>query len=157
MPFTPTSYGQCGVTPSNPTAINSATYLMNGLGVAGANAWVITPQTTGRVFFMATGQLVENATAQTATIQLSYGTGSAPANAAALAGTQVGGQQAWVSLTGQLTTQFSIAWVVAGLAVPSMKPDGTQNAATPVWFDINSKSSAGTIQLTNLNLIAFEF
>lgn len=137
------------------TAINSATYLMNGLGAA-ATPLVITPQSTGRVLVVITGDLVENATAQTATLQLSYGTGAAPANAAALTGTQVGGELVWVSLTGQLTQTFALTWVITGLAVPSVNSVGATGAATAVWIDINSKSSAGTIQLTNVNASAIE-
>ena len=143
MPFAP---GQAiSRTPANQTAINSATYLMNGLGVISSVPCRLTPGATGRVLVIITGDLVENATAQTATVQLSYGTGTAPSNAGALAGTQVGGELAWVSLTGQLTQTFAIHQLITGLTVN-----------TDYWFDLNMKSSAGTIQATNVNFTAVE-
>lgn len=155
MPYSPVP-AFVAVNPSNPTAISSATYLMNGLGVAGASAFTITPTATGRVLILVTGDIVENATAQTATLQLSYGTGAAPANAAAVAGTQVGQQVAWVSLTGTLTSTFTLMALVTGLTVPTFTGQGVQSASTPYWLDVNSKSSAGTVQLTNLSCVAVE-
>ncbi len=144
------------VNPGNPAAIASATYQMNGLGVAGATAWTITPLITGRILLLAVGDLVENATAQTATVQLSFGTGSAPANAAAVTGTQVGAQVAWVSLTGVLTSTFSLIAFVTGLAVPGVNSLGATGASVAVWLDIAAKSSAGNVQLQNLDLTAIE-
>lgn len=154
MPFSPAPAAVVR-TFASATAINSAVYLMNGLGSA-ASPLVITPTSTGRVLVMITGDLVENATAQTATLQLSFGTGAAPANAAALTGTQVGGELSWVSLTGQLTMPFAHTWLITGLSVPTFSGIGAQSAATPVWIDLNTKSSAGTVQLTNINAFAIE-
>lgn len=132
-------------TPANQTAISSATYLMNGLGAIASIPCRLTPGSTGRVLVIITGDMVENATAQTASVQLSYGTGVAPANAAALAGTQVGSEITWVSLTGQLTQTFAIHTIITGLVV------GTDH-----WFDLNMKSSVGTIQATSMNFTAIE-
>jgi hypothetical protein len=78
-------------------------------------------------------------------VQLSYGTGSAPANAAAAAGTQQGNQPAWVSLTGALTSNFFLSTVVQNLTV-----------GTAYWFDIAQKSSAGTLAVTLTELTAIE-
>lgn len=154
MPFSPAPV-HVQTTPANPTAIASAAYLMNGLGSA-ASPFVITPQITGRVLVIVSGDLVENATAQTATIQGRFGTGTAPANAAADTGTAIGGQVAWTSLTGELTVPFSYQFVITGLSVPSVDAKGVSQAAVAVWIDIASKSSAGTIQLTNLTCVAIE-
>jgi hypothetical protein len=132
-------------TPADQTALASATYVMNGLGAIASVPCALTPLVTGRVLVMISGDIVENATAQTATLQLSYGTGAAPANGAAVTGTQTGGQLAWVSLTGQLTQTFALTNIITGLTV-----------GTAYWFDIAGKSSAGTVQLTNLNFAAVE-
>ncbi len=129
------------ITPGDPVAINSATNLMNGLGVT----WTLTPQASGRVLMFLSGNLVENAATQTASLRLAYGTGVAPANAAASAGTLVGGVLSWITLASQLTIPFSMSTIVGGLTVK-----------TAYWFDIASNSSAGTIQLTNLNAWAIE-
>lgn len=134
-----------GVTPSNPTAIASATYQMCGLGVAGVSAWTVTPKVTGTVLLLITGDQTTNATAQTITGQLSYGTGAAPANAAAVTGTQTGPQPAWVSLTGILTVPFSMAAIVTGLTI-----------GTAYWLDLALKASAGTGQATNLHCVVIE-
>ncbi len=140
--FYPRSLAQLvTITPGDPTAINSATNLMNGLGAT----WTLTPQASGRVLLCVSGNLVENAATQTASLQLSYGTGAAPANAAAVTGTQVGGVLSWVTLAAQLTLPFSMSAIVAGLT-----------PRTAYWFDLATKSSAGTIQVTNLHAWAIE-
>ncbi len=143
MPFYPTL--AVGVVPANPTAIASSTYLMNGLGVAGANALAFTPTGSGRIIVSVSGDLLADATARVCAAQLSYGTGTAPANAAAVAGTQYGAQLAWTSLTGMLTMPFTLSALVTGLTI-----------GTAYWFDVNSKASAGTVQLTNLNAWVME-
>lgn len=145
MPYTPVP-GILGVTPADPSAATSASYVMAGLGVAGANAWAMTPQVTGRILLVATGIQTSGTTASTCTVQMSQGTGAAPANGAAVTGTQVGGQPAWTSLTGILTVPFSLVWVTTGNAI-----------GTALWFDIAQKSSGGTLQLSKLNLVAIEF
>lgn len=143
MPFSPhTDSNRVGVSPSDQTAINNATYKMVGLGAAG---WTLTPQVTGRVVICISGNLVDNTAATTATCQLSYGTGTAPVNAATLTGTQQGGQLSWVTLASQLTIPFSMSAMITGLAV-----------GTAVWFDVCAKSAAGTIQVTNATCWAIE-
>ena len=146
MPFSPrTPLEFNGVAPANPTGIANAAYKMCGLGVAGANAWVLTPQVTGRVLIFICGDLNSDATGQTATLQCSFGTGTAPVNGAGVAGTQQGAQPTWVSLTGLLQIPFSMSTIVTG-----------QTVGTPLWFDLAAKSSAGTVSLTNLNAWALE-
>lgn len=145
MPYGPAP-NITSVSPASAAAATSAVYVMAGLGVAGANAWVITPNTTGRILLIATGVLLSGATGATCTTQLSFGTGTAPVNGAAVAGTQQGAQPAWVSLTGNLQTPFSMTTIVTGQAL-----------GTALWFDIAQKSSASTLQLLTLNLVAIEF
>lgn len=132
-------------TPANQTAINSAAYLMNGLGAIASIPCRMEIGSTGRVLVLVSGDLVENATAQTATVQLRYGTGAAPANAGADTGTAVGSELTWVSLTGQLTQTFALHSLISGLT-----------AGADYWFDLAMKSSAGTVQATNVNFCAIE-
>lgn len=143
------------VVPSNPSATTSASYVMQGLGVAGANAATITPQSTGRVLVFAEGDMTGINTA-TVTVQLSFGTGAAPANAAAVTGTQVGSQPTLTPITGILTTPFTLFWLITGLSVPSVNSQGVTSAGTPVWLDIALKSSTGAASVSNLTITAIE-
>jgi len=145
MPFYP--HGNfVNVRPTGAAAQTSATYVMAGFGVSGAGgSWFLTPQTTGRVLLLAGGLLTSGTTASTCTVQLSFGTGTAPSAGAAAAGTQQGNQPAWVSLTGALTSNFFLSTIVTGLTI------GTQ-----AWFDIAQKSSGGTLSVTLTELTAIE-
>jgi hypothetical protein len=143
------------VIPSNPAATTSATYLMQGLGVAGASAFTITPQCTGRVLVLVEGDMTGVNTA-TVTAQLSFGTGTAPANNAAVTGTQVGSQPTLTPITGILSTPFTLFWVITGLTVPSVSSTGVTGAAVPVWLDVALKSSSGAASISNLTCIAIE-
>ena len=143
------------VSPADPASITNATAKMAGLGAAAA-AFVITPQTTGRVLVIVTGDMTSGATAATCAIQLSYGTGSAPANAGTLTGTQVGGNVTWVSLTGALRSAFTLSTVITGLAVPSINSQGVTGAATQVWLDVAQSSSTSSLQLKNCTCTAIE-
>lgn len=142
------------ISPSDPSAITNAAYKMAGLGSTGP--WTVTPQTTGRILIIASGTITSGGAA-TCTLQLSYGTGVAPSNGAAVAGTQTGGQMAVVSDAGTLQFPFCMSTIVTGQTVPSIAGTGkAQVAAVPVWFDIAQKSSASTLQLQFLNLVAIE-
>lgn len=145
MPFLP--HGNfVNVRPTGAAAATSATYVMAGFGVAGAGGgWSLTPQFSGRILLMASGLETSGTTGSTCTVQLSFGTGAAPANGAAVAGTQQGNQPAWVSLTGALAVPFSLFTIVQGLVI-----------GTAVWFDIAQKSSGGTLSLTLCEMIAVE-
>lgn len=125
-------------TPANPTQTSSATYVM--MGLAGS----ITPKFTGRVLLMASGNVTAT-NAQTATAQLSVGTGTAPVNGAAVTGTQGGNQVTFTGLTGALTGDYDSQWLFTGLTL-----------GTAVWLDIALKSSSGNVSLTNLALTAIE-
>lgn len=145
MPYYPHPSNLVSVTPSDPGAITSATYQMLGLGVAGANAWIMTPQVTGRILMIVAGDITQSNTATTGTVQLSYGTSSAPANTNAVTGTQVGAQPFFTGLTGALTAPFSLVFVVTGLVI-----------GTAYWLDVCAKSSANSITVTKLSCTAIE-
>jgi hypothetical protein len=154
MPYSPHP-ALVNVVPSNPAATTSATYVMQGLGVAGANAFTITPQVTGRLLVLVSGNVTGVNTA-TVTLQLSSGTGAAPANAAAVTGTQIGGQVTLTPITGILTTPFTLGAIITGLAVPTVSLVGQTGAATPVWLDVALKSSSGAASISNLTCSAVE-
>jgi hypothetical protein len=132
------SPAQVSSTPANPTQTSSATYVMMGLAVA------LTPVYSGRVVFMASGNIVAT-NGQTATAQLSFSTGTAPVNGAAVTGTQVGNQVTFTGLTGALTGDYGTQWIFTGAAL-----------GTALWLDIALKSSSGNVSLTNLAVSAFE-
>lgn len=141
-------------TAAAPTGSADATGLMQGLGVT---AWTLTPQVTGRVLIVLSGSMGTAATAETCGITMYYGTGTAPANGAAITGTAIGTVLTFVTLTSMLRSPFSVQAVITGLAVPSITTDRKTGTLTPVWFDVALKTSAGTATLTLLNLSAFEF
>jgi hypothetical protein len=130
-------------TPGDPTGTTDTTGKMAGL------AGTFTPARSGNVLIAAFGNMT-NSTASAgngAKAQLRYGTGSAPANAAALTGTTAGNM-----VTGTLMraasdlVPFAIASIVTGLTL-----------GTAYWLDLAEVALAGgTGQLKNLTLIAFE-
>lgn len=121
-----------------PTQTASATYVM--MGLAGA----ITPVRAGRITLTICGNIVAT-NGQSATAQLSYGTGVAPVNGAAVTGTQVGSQIVQLALTGYLSTPFSLTAVITGLTV-----------ATAYWLDLALKSSSGNVSVTTVAVSANE-
>lgn len=126
--------------PGNPTGTVSATAVM--MGLAGA----ITPMSTGRVLVLLSGAIFNAGIGQGATPQLSYGTGAAPVNGAALTGTQVGGAPPYVSATIAGKCPFTLNAVVSGLTLK-----------TPIWVDMAlSAQTAGTATVSNLSLTLVE-
>ena len=155
MPYSP-SPGHVQTTAAAPTGSADVTGLMQGLG-ASAPLWTLTPRITGRVLILMSGSIGTAATAETAGVTLYYGTGTAPANGAAITGTTIGTVLTFVTLTGMLRSPFAAHAIITGLAVPSLDSKGQTTSATPVWFDAALKTSAGTATLTLLNLSAIEF
>lgn len=145
MPYTP-SPNVVSVNPTDAAAITNAAYRAAGYGVSGATGgWFMTPNQTGRVYVAASG-VVTGGGAGTATLQLIQGTGAAPANAASSGlGTAVGGQPGIILDAGGLQAAFSLVWVFTGLAL-----------GTAVWFDVQQKMSANSLQLQFANLVAIE-
>lgn len=134
------------VNPTDAAAITNAAYRAAGYGVSGATGgWSMTPNSTGRILLIATG-VVTGGGAGTATLQLISGTGAAPANAASTGlGTAAGGQPAIILDAGGLQAAFALTWVLTN-----------QTLNTAVWFDIQQKMSANSLQLQFANLIAIE-
>jgi hypothetical protein len=135
---------------STPTAPSSTSaYAMQGL------AGSITPATTGTVLITISGTVDSGAGTAAGNgiiYQISYGTGSAPSNAASLTGTQVGSVQqytnaATVTAFGDVNVPFSHSAVVTGLTV-----------GTTYWVDEAAKSiaTASDISLENVSISVVE-
>jgi hypothetical protein len=128
-------------TPSNPTGTNSATGKMMGL------AGTITPVITGRVLIIVSGTVANDTINKANSMMIHTGTGAAPANGDAPAGTGRG----ITRLTGAHTAQneekaFVLQALVTGLDL---------NEA--IWIDVHLISVAGGIaSLTNLTISAIE-
>ena len=151
MPYTPAP-ASSNITSAAPTGTTSATAVM--MGIAGS----ITPLVTGRIFLIASGTMKNDTTADGVTIDLRYGTGSAPSNGNAVTGTLVGIAQTFTALTGSLTNAFSIQGIITGLAVPGVNSLGATGSTTAVWLDLTAlKISAGTASVANVSISAFEF
>lgn len=127
--------------PSDPTAITGTTEKMLGLAVA------FTPRRTGRIIVRADGNITVSATAKLVTVQLKYGTGTAPANDAANTGTTAGIARTFTGLTGMLTVPFSDAALIDNLTI-----------GTAYWIDYNAKTDdAGESgRVLGLNVVVME-
>lgn len=130
--------------PANPTGTADATGKMMGLGAA-TNACLVIPQKTGVMMFVISFKAANGTAGDGYAAQLSYGTGTAPANAAAAAGTQVGVFQGSDNTATVQEAQTMIA-VVRGLTLGSI-----------YWYDLYLKAiTGGTATLTNVACQAFE-
>jgi hypothetical protein len=126
--------------PANPTAIAAQTTAVM-LGLAGS----VTPNAGGNVLIIITGDIGDNAIAGTATIQISHGTGAAPANAAALVGTQDGVAVTFTAATVAQKSPFSVSAYVTGLV-----------GGTAYWLDLAVSSPTNTATIQHVNIIAIE-
>lgn len=134
--------------PSAPTApASTSTYFMQGL--AGA----ITPKKSGNVLVTIRGNLIGSSTTAGDGILLqgSFGTGAAPANAAALAGTQKGAVLEYTNPTtvtaADIMVPFSLTFLITGAAID-----------TALWLDMAAKSvgTASHVGLSNVDITAVE-
>lgn len=109
----------------------STSFLMNGWGLLGAT---ITPEVSGTVLVLLAGTFTDTA-GDTGTVNIYYGTGTAPSQGAAATGTALLGT-AGLSFrySGTVFATISPPCVVTGLTI-----------GTAYWFDFATKTSAGTI------------
>jgi hypothetical protein len=136
-------------TPSNQTGISGATGAAVMLGLGGATGpATLTPVFSGRVRYTLTGSVVVGTANDGVTLTCSHGTGTAPANNAALTGTQDGAGVSFVNAAS--TTEkvpFSCTGVVTGLTL-----------STAVWFDLAVLNiTGGTATITGATFTASEF
>lgn len=132
---------------TNPTGTTNTSGLMAGIG----STCTITPRVTGNVFIIVTGQGSTSTGDAGWGADLRYGTGTAPANAAALSGTVLqlvltGSAPTTTSVTTPLTAPITLQGIGTGLTV-----------GTAYWIDIGQRAvTAGTASFTNLQCTAFE-
>lgn len=126
----------------NPAAQTSTTGIMAGIGQSGS----FTPHFDGVALVTITGTALPGAAA-TATIQLTYGTGTPPANNATPVGSACGAPAVYtMGATTGYAVPFTVTCAVTGL---------TLNVG--YWFDLNAKTSASTtLTLTNIGVTAAE-
>lgn len=137
------TYALTHASPANQTGNATSTFKMNGLGLVGCT---ITPTATGRVKFMITGSVGNGTTADSVTWKLAEGTGTAPSNAGAAAGTVISATGQFKALTGQLDAPFAVASIQTGLALN-----------TAVWYDLQiANITGGTATATALDCTAHE-
>jgi len=129
--------------PSNPAATTSTTGVMAGLG----STCTITPTRTGVVLFIIGGVFANNTINDGASVQLREGTGAAPVNGAAPAGTSL---TSVPFLGNSALANQSIPWLIAG------STSGLA-LATAVWFDVREAAvTGGTATLSNITCTALE-
>lgn len=127
-------------TPSNPTGTTSLTGVMMGLGQ------LFTPGFSTRILVHISGLVANSLINDGYTIQVRYGTGTAPANGDALTGTAIGAAQSGTSLIAADKKGFSLPVIITGLTI-----------ATQYWIDISLAAvTAGTATATNISVIAHE-
>lgn len=142
-----TSYSLAMTTaqPADQTGNGTATLKMNGLGSAAAPA-TITPTATGRVIFTITGDLTNSTILDGVTYLLAFGTGAAPANGAAAAGTAISATRAVAVAVAAQKQGFSVSGITTGLALN-----------TAVWYDLQiANVTGGTASVSNVTCVARE-
>lgn len=128
--------------PANPATTTSTTGVMMGLGSTAK----ITPVFSGRVKIEITLAAAVTVATASATLQVRYGTGTAPTNGAALTGTALGSAITGWSDVASSPTPFALIVAVTGLT-----------PGTPYWFDVSFSVSTGTGSLTGVNYVITEF
>lgn len=127
-------------TPGNPASTGSTTGVMMGLG----STCTITPSKSGRVLFQITSNLSNNAP-NNVNANLRFGTGAAPANGVAPAGTQVGSTFIIAIVSSNFRYMAPLSGIVSGLSL-----------GVAVWFDADVFGSANTTTMENVQCQAIE-
>jgi hypothetical protein len=123
-----------------PAGTSATGGLMAGLG------GTITPSATGKIFVTINGSMYSNSGSGGASCAIRYGTGTVPANGAALTGTQIGASAIRGAIAINERMPFSVTAVITGLAI------GTQ-----VWLDlIQAAVAAGTMVIVGVSIAAVE-
>lgn len=134
--FTPPSYDSGSV---SPTGTASATGVMMGI------AATLTPLKNGKFKADISGYCHNTNAGGSVNIAMSYGTGAAPANGAAITGTQIGAVLTIQNSSASQNLGFCIAGIVTGVV------------GTTYWIDaaINN-NGGGTVSLQKASLCAHE-
>jgi hypothetical protein len=130
---------------SSPTAIDSTSPLMMGLG----GLWALEPSKSGSVIINISGgiQTTTGSASYTCSALLYYGTGTAPTYGAPATGTSVGGTASFFGTSSSSQAPLSLTAVITGLAV-----------GTVYWFDVGLRTSTSSdyCQVTNVSTMAWE-
>ncbi len=134
-------------TPSNPSGTASATAVMMGLNHALAGPL---PSASGNYLIVVSGTIFNSGgIGDGATVQLSWGHSTAPANGDPLTGTQVGGIVKYISSTTAGKVPFSVNAIVTNL----MQYAATNN----IWIDLAvAATTGGTATVTDISISAIE-
>lgn len=126
---------------TTPTGTAQTTFKMMGLGFYGC---AITPVFTGNVQLTISGVLRSSVAGDGYQAQMSYGTGTAPQNAAAASGTVVGSNYYGAGLAPQA---FTSTVTITGLSLN-----------TAYWFDLQAEAvTAGTTTIEGATCSALEY
>lgn len=127
-------------TPSNPSGTTSTTAVM--MGLAGS----LTPAISTRMDVTICGQMANSVINDGTTVQLRYGTSTAPTNGAALTGTQLGASQTFTALVAAQKDGFCVTGIATGLSI-----------GTAYWIDAAVNSvTGGTSTITGITIKASE-
>jgi hypothetical protein len=125
---------------ADPAGTTSSTYVMMGLGLS------ITPRMTGTVKLLITGLYSNTGTGNDNFTVGKYGTGTAPANGAAAAGTSMTTNEKRLSTpTATYLSDFTYYAEVSGLTL-----------GTTYWFDLAQHVQGGTGTFTKLSALIEE-
>lgn len=132
--------GSATATSAAPAGTTSTTAVMMATG------GTLTPARSTRALLIISGQMANATINDGATVQLRYGTGTAPINGAAVTGTQAGASQTSTSLVAASKSGFSIAAVVTGLTI-----------GTAYWVDVALNAvTGGTATVTGVTVTTEE-
>lgn len=130
-------------TPANPATTSSvAPGVMMGLGAS----CLITPTNSGRVMLSFSGNYYNNVNTNACQLSVRYGTGAAPANGAAVAGTLAGAATIGGMFGISMSVIYGLTRIITGLT-----------PGVPYWFDIQlGVFTSGTVGLQATSFTAVE-
>jgi hypothetical protein len=126
----------------SPTGTTSGAGVMMGIGVT----CKITPVYSGRMQVMIYGTAANTGAGNQTGITLRYGSGAAPANAAAATGTAISTTISPLASTANQVLPFSLPAIVTGLST-----------GTSYWIDLQVSATAGTSTINNPGCTMMEF
>jgi hypothetical protein len=127
-------------TPADPATTTSTTGVM--MGLAGS----ITPGYSGKILIIISGDIDNSTSANGAQVQIRYGTGTAPANGAALTGTTAGSLVKFFESTNTQRNGIHCNAIVSGLTV-----------STAYWIDLSlAVTTAGTARIRDISISVIE-
>ncbi|HTA83602.1 MAG TPA: collagen-like protein [Bacteroidia bacterium] len=126
---------------ASPTGVNRTAALMQGLGAT------ITPGASGKILVVISAQIANSTLNDGGRIQLYYGTGTAPANGAAVTGTAVGGTIEY----GDVKTAGNFYPISTNVIITGL------TTGTTYWVDLSLIAlTGGTASLSNVSISIIE-